>query len=124
MNREEGRIIGERPERLMLCKWRARFETIERRAEKWEPAPYHQGVSGHRNGNGDVFSHLKLTFHQPVHAASRSEVALMTRAHDVPNLFICDGSVLPTSTAVNPSLKIEAIAARVADRICKTARWS
>jgi choline dehydrogenase-like flavoprotein len=37
--------------------------------------------------------------------------------HDVPNLFICDGSVFPTSTAVNPSLTIEAIAARTADRI-------
>jgi choline dehydrogenase-like flavoprotein len=39
------------------------------------------------------------------------------RAHDVPNLFICDGSVFPTGTAVNPSLTIEAIAARTADRI-------
>jgi choline dehydrogenase-like flavoprotein len=39
------------------------------------------------------------------------------RAHDVPNLFICDGSVFPTSLAVNPSLTIEAIAARTADRI-------
>ncbi|MCA1602121.1 MAG: GMC family oxidoreductase, partial [Acidobacteria bacterium] len=41
------------------------------------------------------------------------------RAHDVPNLFICDGSVFPTSTAVNPSLTIEAIAARTADRIAE-----
>ena len=39
------------------------------------------------------------------------------RTHDVPNLFICDGSVFPTSTGVNPSLTIEAIAARTADRI-------
>ncbi|MCA1635709.1 MAG: GMC family oxidoreductase [Acidobacteria bacterium] len=44
------------------------------------------------------------------------------RAHDVPNLFICDGSVFPTSTAVNPSLTIEAIAARTADRISEMAR--
>jgi choline dehydrogenase-like flavoprotein len=43
-------------------------------------------------------------------------------AHDVPNLFICDGSVFPTSTAVNPSLTIEAIAARTADRIVALAR--
>jgi choline dehydrogenase-like flavoprotein len=34
------------------------------------------------------------------------------RAHDVSNLYVCDGSVFPTSTAVNPSLTIEAIAAR------------
>ncbi len=44
------------------------------------------------------------------------------RAHDVPNLFVCDGSVFPTSGAVNPSLTIEALAARTADRICALAR--
>jgi choline dehydrogenase-like flavoprotein len=44
------------------------------------------------------------------------------RAHDVPNLFICDGSVFPTATAVNPSLTVEAIASRTADRITHSAR--
>jgi choline dehydrogenase-like flavoprotein len=44
------------------------------------------------------------------------------RAHDVPNLYICDGSVFPTSTAVNPSLTIEAIAALTADRIIEMGR--
>jgi len=44
------------------------------------------------------------------------------RTHDVPNLFVCDGSVFTTSTAVNPSLTIEAIAARTADRICEEKR--
>jgi choline dehydrogenase-like flavoprotein len=39
------------------------------------------------------------------------------QTHDVPNLFVCDGSVFTTSSAVNPSLTIEAIAARAADRI-------
>ncbi len=39
------------------------------------------------------------------------------RSHDVPNLWICDGSVFPTSTAVNPSLTIQAIASRTAARI-------
>jgi choline dehydrogenase-like flavoprotein len=43
------------------------------------------------------------------------------RAHDVPNLYVCDGSVFPTSTAVNPSLTIQAIAARAADRLIRTA---
>jgi choline dehydrogenase-like flavoprotein len=38
-------------------------------------------------------------------------------AERVPNLFICDGSVFPTSGAMNPSLTIQAIAARTADRI-------
>lgn len=50
---------------------------------------------------------------------SDSVVNADCRAHDVPNLYICDGSVFPTSTAVNPSLTIQAIAARTADRIIK-----
>ena len=39
------------------------------------------------------------------------------RSHDVRNLWICDGSVFPTSAAVNPSLTIQAIASRTAVRI-------
>jgi choline dehydrogenase-like flavoprotein len=46
------------------------------------------------------------------------------RAHDVPNLFVCDGSVFPTGGAVNPSLTIQALAARSADRIAHLARRS
>ncbi|MCA1573487.1 MAG: GMC family oxidoreductase [Acidobacteria bacterium] len=58
------------------------------------------------------------------HDLSDSVVNKDCRAHDVPNLFVCDGSVFPTSTAVNPSLTIEAIAARTADRISEMARRS
>ena len=36
---------------------------------------------------------------------------------DIPNLWICDGSVFPTVGGVNPSLTIQAIACRTADRI-------
>ena len=39
------------------------------------------------------------------------------RSWDVPNLWICDGSVFPTVGGVNPSLTIQAIALRTADRI-------
>jgi len=39
------------------------------------------------------------------------------RSHDIPNLFVCDGSVFPTCGAVNPSLTIEALALRTADHI-------
>lgn len=53
---------------------------------------------------------------------STSVVNRDCRAHDVPNLFVCDGSAFPTSTAVNPSLTIEAVAARTADRIAGLAR--
>ena len=46
------------------------------------------------------------------------------RSHDVPNLWICDGSVLPTVGAVNPSLTIQAIATRTADRVLRSPRRS
>lgn len=36
------------------------------------------------------------------------------RTHDIDNLWICDGSVLPTVGAANPSLTIQAIATRTA----------
>jgi choline dehydrogenase-like flavoprotein len=39
------------------------------------------------------------------------------RSWDIPNLWICDGSVFPTVGGVNPSLTIQAIAMRTADRI-------
>jgi choline dehydrogenase-like flavoprotein len=48
---------------------------------------------------------------------SDSVVNADCRSHDIPNLFICDGSVFPSSTAANPSLTIQAIAARTADRM-------
>lgn len=37
------------------------------------------------------------------------------RTHDVPNLFVCDGSVMPTQGSANPGLTIQALAARTAD---------
>ncbi len=37
------------------------------------------------------------------------------RTWDVPNLFVCDGSVLPTQGSANPALTISALAARTAD---------
>jgi choline dehydrogenase-like flavoprotein len=36
------------------------------------------------------------------------------RTWDVPNLFICDGSVMPTQGSANPGLTIQALAARTA----------
>ena len=43
------------------------------------------------------------------------------RSWDIPNLWICDGSVFPTVGGVNPSLTIQAIACRTADRIAAMA---
>ncbi|HEX5953329.1 MAG TPA: GMC family oxidoreductase [Rhodanobacteraceae bacterium] len=39
------------------------------------------------------------------------------RSWDIPNLWVCDGSVFPTVGGVNPSLTIQAIACRTGDRI-------
>jgi len=39
------------------------------------------------------------------------------RCWDIPNLWICDGSLFPTSGGVNPSLTIQALACRIGDRI-------
>ncbi|WP_232420135.1 GMC family oxidoreductase [Nitrosococcus watsonii] len=48
---------------------------------------------------------------------STSVVDADCRSWDIPNLWVCDGSVFPTVGGVNPSLTIQAIACRTADRI-------
>ncbi|BAT20443.1 GMC family oxidoreductase [Asaia bogorensis] len=50
-------------------------------------------------------------------SAETSVVDADCRSWDVPNLWICDGSIFPTTGGVNPSLTITAIALRTADRI-------
>ena len=44
------------------------------------------------------------------------------RSWDIRNLWVCDGSVFPTVGGVNPSLTIQAVALRTADRIEALAR--
>ena len=39
------------------------------------------------------------------------------RAWDVANLFVADGSVMPTQGSANPALTIMALASRLADRL-------
>lgn len=43
------------------------------------------------------------------------------RTHDIPNLFVCDGSILPTQGSANPGLTIQALAARTADYLISQA---
>lgn len=45
---------------------------------------------------------------------SSSVVDKFGRTHDVANLFVCDGSVMPTQGSANPGLTIQALAARTA----------
>ncbi len=54
--------------------------------------------------------------------ARRSVVDQWCHTWDVPNLCVCDGSVFVTSSGVNPSLTIQAIASRTADNIVEAAR--
>ena len=44
------------------------------------------------------------------------------RSWDIPNLFVCDGSVFPTAGGVNPSLTITALSMRTAERLGRMAR--
>jgi len=53
---------------------------------------------------------------------STSVIDAAHRAHDVPNLYIVDGSSLPTSGGVNPTATIQALALRCADQIWNTRR--
>jgi len=46
---------------------------------------------------------------------SQSVVDKFGRTHDIANLFVCDGSVMPTQGSANPGLTIQALAARTAD---------
>jgi choline dehydrogenase-like flavoprotein len=54
---------------------------------------------------------------------SNSEATGVVDAHcrmfAVPNIYITDGSVLPTQGSANPALTIMAIAARTADHLIK-----
>jgi choline dehydrogenase-like flavoprotein len=47
----------------------------------------------------------------------RSVVDSDHRAWEIPNLFICDGSVMPTQGSANPALTIMALASRLAERL-------
>jgi len=48
---------------------------------------------------------------------STSVVDSEGRSHDVPNLYIVDGSVFASAAAVNPTPTMQAVALRTADRI-------
>jgi choline dehydrogenase-like flavoprotein len=64
----------------------------------------------------DDTAHLHGTARMGDHPAT-SVVNADCRSWDIRNLWICDGSVFPTVGGVNPSLTIQAIALRTADRI-------
>ena len=60
------------------------------------------------------FAHLVGAARMGIDPA-KSVVDAFGRTHDIANLFICDGSILPTQGSANPGLTIQALAARTAD---------
>jgi len=73
-------------------------------------------------GVGDIWQQTDDTCHLNGTARMGSDprdsvVNADCRSWDIRNLWICDGSVFPTVGGVNPSLTIQAIACRTADRI-------
>jgi choline dehydrogenase-like flavoprotein len=62
----------------------------------------------------DRYAHLVGTCRMGF-SPNDSVVDRWCRSWDVPNLFVCDGSVLPTQGSANPALTISALAARTAD---------
>jgi len=54
--------------------------------------------------------------------AKKSVINPDHRTHDVPNLFLCDGSSLVTSGRGQPTMTIQALAFRAADRITDLAK--
>lgn len=55
-------------------------------------------------------------------SAEESVVDGFGRSHEIPNLFIVDGSILVTSSSVNPAATIAALALRAAEHIVSTRR--
>ena len=51
-----------------------------------------------------------------------SVLGKFNQAHDVPNLFVSDGSVFTTGAAANPTLTIVALAVRQAEHIVEQLR--
>jgi len=69
----------------------------------------------------DVLAHLLGTCRMG-NDPTTSVVDPFHRSHDVPNLFVCDGSSLVTSGRGQPTMTIQALAFRAAEHITKFAR--
>ena len=68
-----------------------------------------------------VFAHLLGTCRMGADPAA-SVVDPFHRSHEVPNLFICDGSSMVTSGRGQPTMTIQALAFRAAEHIAESAR--
>jgi len=78
---------------------------------KWRPPITEQQFAVHLLGTCRMGNDPKTSVINPDH-----------RTHDVPNLFLCDGSSLVTSGRGQPTMTIQALAYRAADRITALAK--
>jgi choline dehydrogenase-like flavoprotein len=75
-----------------------------------------EAAGGYDSWQSDDTSHVLGTCRMSANPAT-GVVDADGRSFDIRNLWICDGSVFPTCGGVNPSLTIQALACRTADRI-------
>jgi choline dehydrogenase-like flavoprotein len=98
------------PDDLKLSEWMQNRATEILEAagakEKWHFPVQEQNFAVHLLGTCRMGTDPKTSVINPDH-----------RTHDVPNLFLCDGSSLVTSGRGQPTMTIEALAFRAADRI-------
>jgi len=79
--------------------------------QKWNAPVQEQQFAVHLLGTCRMGTDAKKSVINPDH-----------RTHDVPNLFLCDGSSLVTSGRGQPTMTIQALAFRAADRITALAK--
>ena len=103
------------PDDLKLANWmRERAMEILDAAgaqAKWSPTATEQSFAVHLLGTCRMGNDPKT-----------SVINIDHRAHDVPNLFLCDGSSLVTSGRGQPTMTIQALSYRAADRITALAK--
>jgi choline dehydrogenase-like flavoprotein len=79
-------------------------------------------IWGESSGPGTPLSQHMLGTSRMGNDPATSVVDRFHRSHDVPNLFMCDGSSLVTSGRGQPTMTIQALAFRAAEHIAEFAR--
>lgn len=104
------------PDDLATMKW-----FLDKTIELMEAAGAEQINGSYPEGGQEGNVHLLGTCRMGNDPAS-SVIDRNHRCHDVPNLFLCDGSSLVTSGRGQPTMTIMALAFRAADQIMQSAR--
>ena len=104
------------PDDLATMKW-----FLDKTIELMEAAGAEQINGSYPEGGQEGNVHLLGTCRMGNDPA-KSVVDKFHRTHDVPNLFICDGSSLVTSGRGQPTMTIQALAFRAAEHTANAAR--